>query len=101
RWDLAGNYLGATSLSGFGTMLNEINYPQERGIAAAGGYYLTYSDSVLSAWDASGNRVGTTVLNGAGNSFDSDFSLSYANGRVFIVDQAGGSWRGYNVGLGI
>ena len=36
---------------------------------------------------------------GAGTSFDSYFSLSYANGMVWIVDTAGGNWRGFDVGL--
>lgn len=100
RWDLSGNYLGALTLSGFGG--TEGNYPQGRGIAAAGNYYLTYdSNNVLSAWDpVTGARVDQTVLTGAGTSFDSLFSLSYANGQVWIADGPGGTWRGYDVGLG-
>jgi len=70
------------------------------GIAAAGGYWLTYSNRMLSAWDTDGNRVDTTELLNAGTSFDAHFSFSYANGMVFIVDGPGGSWRGYDVGLG-
>src|SRR5262249_6780914 len=74
--------------------------PEERGLAAVGNYWLTYDrQGNLSAWDTSGNRVGLTHLNGAGTSFDSDFSLSYANGEVFIVDVAHGDWRGFDVGL--
>ena len=100
RWDLAGNALPSVTLNGFGSLNNEANYPQERGVAAAGGYWLTYSEGVLSAWDpATGNRLDTTVLTGAGTSFSSYFSLSYANGRVFVVDAPGGTWRGYNVGF--
>lgn len=100
RWDLSGNYLGALTLSGFGA--TEGDYPQGRGIAAAGNYYLTYdSNNVLSARDlVTGARVDQTVLTGAGTGFDSLFSLSYANGQVWIVDSPGGTWRGYDVGLG-
>jgi MYXO-CTERM domain-containing protein len=99
RWDAAGNYVGSTPLSGFGGMNNEANYPQGRGVAYAGGYYLTYSEGVLSAWDAAGNRTDTTILNNAGQGFDAHFSLSWADNKVFVVDAAGGSWRGYDVGI--
>jgi hypothetical protein len=101
RWDLAGNSLGTVTLSGFGSISGENSYPQGRGIAAAQTYWLTYDGNrTLSAWDFDGNRVGTTTLNGAGTTFDSNWSLGFANGLVFIVDKAGGTWRGYDVGLG-
>ncbi|MBE8990805.1 PEP-CTERM sorting domain-containing protein [Nostoc sp. LEGE 12450] len=87
------------NLLGFSSIVGEDSYPANRGIAAAGDYWLTYSSGTLSAWDYSGNRVDQTTLVGAGTSFDADFSLSYANSKVFIVDQAGGSWRGYDIGL--
>lgn len=99
RWDANGNLIGTVTLAGYGNMNNENNYPQNRGVCKAGGYYLTYMAQTLSAWDGNGNRVKTTTLNGAGTSFDSYFSLSYAHGMVFIVDAAGGTWRGYDVGL--
>ena len=101
RWAADGSFLGNVALSGFGSLNGEGSYPQNRGIATAGNYWLTYNDNqVLSAWDFSGVRVGTTILNGVGTSaFDSPFSLSYANNQVFVVDSAGSSWRGYNVGL--
>ena len=100
RWDLSGNFIASTSLSGWGSVAGEANYPQDRGIAAFGDYWLTYSNGTLSAWDTAGNRVDQTLLNGAGTTFNAHFSLSYANGRVFIVDDAGGSWRGYDIGDG-
>lgn len=100
RWDTSGNSLGSVSLSGFGSVSGESDYPAGRGIAAAGNYWLTYNgNGILSAWDFAGNRVDQTTLVGAGTSFDSKFSLSYANGKVFVVDNPGGSWRGYDVGL--
>ncbi len=100
QWDSTGTFLGTVALSGYGTMFGESAYPNNRGIAAAGGYWLTYSNRMLSAWDTDGNRVDTTELLNAGTSFDAHFSFSYANGMVFIVDGPGGSWRGYDVGLG-
>lgn len=95
-WDAAGNSTGSVALAGFGVG-NENQYPQNRGVASACGYYLTYSESTLSAWDAAGARVDTTVLNGAGASFDSHFSYSYAQGTFFVLDDVGGSWRAYDV----
>jgi hypothetical protein len=97
RWDSSGAFLGAVNLSGFGSQNNEAEYPQGRGIAFGGGYYLTYSNGVLSAWDGDGNRLDTTVLNGAGQGFDSHFSLSYTNDKFWVVDSSGGTWRGYQV----
>lgn len=77
----------------------ETAYPQGRGIALAHGCVLTYYNQTLSSWDIDGNRVDTTQLIGAGTAFDSYFSLSYAQGRAFVIDFAGGTWRGYDVGL--
>jgi len=99
QWDAAGNYVGAVTLNGMNG--SEASYPQGRGMATAGGYWLTYDGNtgMLSAWDHSGNRVDSTMLNGAGNSFDSNFSLSFANNEVWVVDAAHQTWRGYDVGL--
>jgi len=100
RWNLAGTFLGTVTLSGFG-IAGENSYPQNRGIAAFGSYWFTYNSNtrILSAWDLSGTRVDTTTLTAAGTSFDSGFSLSYANGKIFVVDSAGATWRGYDVGF--
>ena len=54
---------------------------------------------MLSAWDGAGTRVGTTELIGAGQTFDSHFSFSWAQGQVWVIDVANGTWRGYGVGL--
>jgi hypothetical protein len=97
RWNTSGTYLGSVTLSGFGGVAAENQYPQNRGIAVVGGYYLTYSNQILSVWNSGGTRLSQSTLNGAGTSFDSHFSLSYANGLVWIVDVAGGTWRGYDL----
>jgi hypothetical protein len=68
RWRVSdGSFIGSVPLNGFGSVTWENTYPANRGIAAAGGYYLTYSNSVLSAWNAAGERVATTTLNQAGS----------------------------------
>lgn len=98
KWDGSGNYLGAVTFVGFGTMGTESNYPSYRGVAGWGSYYVTYDSGTIYGWDAAGNRVGGAVLNGAGTGFASNFSFSYAgDGRFWVVDQASGTWRGYNV----
>jgi hypothetical protein len=99
RWTDAGALDSTTVLTNFGAMNGEDQYPQNRGIVVKGGLYLTYSNGVLSSWNALGQRQKTSTLNGAGVSFDAHFSLSYGNGMVWVVDTAGGMWRGYNVGL--
>lgn len=102
RFNLSGTLLGTVSLSGWGSN-SEGSYPQNRGIAAAGDYWFTYTGvgtggGTLSVWDTSGNRIGTTTLLGAGNTFASNFSLSLANGRIFVIDDTAGTWRGYKIG---
>ncbi|HYV32793.1 MAG TPA: immunoglobulin domain-containing protein, partial [Candidatus Binatia bacterium] len=98
RWRRDGSFLGTVTLSGFGQVANENFYPQNRGIAVAPSYWLTYDgNGRLSVWDFSGHRLNQVILEQAGTSFDSGFSLSYCNGRVFIVDSAHGLWRGYDL----
>ena len=99
-WNASGQALSTFSLNGFGSQNDENGYPANRGIAAVGDHLFTYSAGTVSAWDYSGQRVDTAVLDGAGTSFDSYFSFSYANGRFFVLDDANGSWRGYDAGLG-
>lgn len=103
RWGLNGAFLGSVQLQGFGAIVGETDFPNSVGFASAGNYWLTYDATTekLSAWDHAGNRVGTTQLlvPGAPPSSFAAFSLSYANGMVFVDDGSGGSWRGYNLGL--
>lgn len=99
-WDGQGHALTGFNLAGFGAQNGEANYPAGRGIAAVGDLLFTYAAGTVSAWDYSGQRVDSATLEGAGTSFDSYFSFSYANGRFFVLDDAHGSWRGYDAGLG-
>ena len=98
RWSTNGTYLGSVTLSGFGSVSGENISPQSRGLGVLGNLWLTYSGSgVLSIWDTNGNRLAQAVLPGAGTSFDSDYSFAFCNGKVFIVDVAGGTWRGFDL----
>jgi len=98
RWNANGAYLGTVQLIGFGSLTGESSSPQERGLATLGNLWLTYNGAgVLSLWDNSGNRITELALPGAGTSFDSDYGFSYCNGKVFIVDVAGGTWRGFDL----
>ncbi len=101
QWDASGNFIGSVTLNGFGAN-GEASYPQGRGIAAIGAYWLTYNtnNETLEAWSMAGNLLDSTVLNGAGTSFDSGFSYSYTDGMFFVADGPFGTWRGYDVGLG-
>jgi len=100
RWSAStGAFIGNVTLTGFGTMNSENTFPQSRSLAIASGLYLTYSNGVLSAWSPTGARLGTTTLASAGTSFTANLTLSYANGLVWICDNNGGTWRGYDVGL--
>ncbi len=101
RWSTNGTYLGAVNLIGFGSLAGETTYPQNRGMAALGNLWLTYNGSgILSIWDTSGNRITQITLPGAGTSFDSNHGFSFCNGKMFIVDAAGGKWRGFDLYTG-
>lgn len=100
RWNRSGTHLGSVSFTGWGSIGGEASYPDNRGIAVTGGYYLTYSDEILSVWDQAGTRVGQTQLQGGGSTFDSNFSISYANGQVFVVTTRGGTWNGFSLPVG-
>ena len=95
----SGALVGTLYLSGYGSTGTESTYPQSRGVAVTKGCYLTYADGNLNAWDDTGTRVGTAFLSGAGTSFDSYFSFSYFQGRVWVLDYAGGNWQGYDIGF--
>ncbi len=98
RWSTNGTYLGSVNLQGFGAVSGESTSPQGRGLAAFGQVWLTYNGGgILSGWDYSGNRVFQMALPGAGTSLDSDYSFSFCNGKVFIVDVAGGAWRAFDI----
>lgn len=98
RWSATGAFLGSFTLSGFAG--SEASYPQGRGITATADHVFTYYNQVVTAWDYLGNEVDNATLIGAGTGFDAGFSFSYANDRFFVVDTAGGNWRGFNAGLG-
>jgi hypothetical protein len=99
RWADNGSFMNTLTLVGFGSMNNENDFPQNRKILYRSGYFLTYSNGTLSAWNAMGQRVSSSDLDGGGTSTDSHFSLSYAAGKVWVMDTAGGTWLGYDVGL--
>ena len=98
RWSTNGSYLGSVTLQGFGSVGGENVFPQNRGLAVVGSFWLTYNSTrVLSVWDPAGNRVMLATLSGAGAGFDSLFGFSCCNGKVFVVDVAGGLWWGYDI----
>jgi hypothetical protein len=100
RWDPDGNFIGSVVLQGFGSLNGETaGTTQAHSLAAFGNFWLTYNGAgIVSAWDMFGHRLANCTLLGAGTNNDSDFSFSYANGKVFIADMGGGTWRGYDVG---
>jgi hypothetical protein len=99
RWNPAGTFIGAVSLQGFGTLAGETNTPQNVKLSTFGNFWLTGNGlGIISVWDTTGIRLAQLNLRAAGTSADSQWSFSYCNGKVFIVDVAGGSWRGYDVG---
>jgi hypothetical protein len=99
RWDPDGNFLGSVTLQGFGSVAGETNPPQNRGIGAFGDFWVTYNEAgLLSVWDITGTRLAVVTLSAGGNQLASGYSFSYANGKAFVVDVAGGLWRAYDVG---
>jgi hypothetical protein len=97
-WNSRGAFVGSTTLVGF--TLAEAAYPQGRGVAVSpGGCLLTYHQGVVSSWSSNGVRVDTVQLVGAGVNYFSYFTPSYTNGLFWVADNAGGTWRGYDLGL--
>lgn len=98
RWSTNGSFIGTVNLAGYGSIANENVYPQNRGIVSLGNLWGTYSGSgTLFLWDSSGNRIAQVALPGAGTTSSSAFSFSYSNGKIFIVDNAGAAWRGFDI----
>jgi uncharacterized repeat protein (TIGR01451 family) len=98
RWLTDGTFLGTVNLIGFGALPNENISPQSRGIAALGNNWVTYNgNGLISFWDAAGNRIWQSTLLGAGGSANSGYTLSYCNGKVFVMDTSVGNWLGYEV----
>jgi hypothetical protein len=97
RWDIDGNYTAPVLLAG--TSVAEAESPQAYRIAVADVCMFTYLDGVLSVWDTDGTRKDQAELVGAGDGWNSNWSLSYANGMVWVLDDATSLWRGYDVGL--
>jgi hypothetical protein len=98
RWNTNGSYLGTVNLIGFGAVPGENASPQYRGLATLDGFWLTYDGAgLLSLWDANGIRITQLTLAGAGSSQDSCYGFSAANGKVFVVDVAGGAWRAFDL----
>lgn len=99
RWNPDGNLIGTVTLQGYGTLSGENSGVTGRGLAAFGNFWLTYNGAgIVSVWDMFGNRLANCTLAGAGTSQDSEYSFSYCNGKVFVVDSPTGLWRGYDVG---
>lgn len=94
RWGDDGSFAGGVTLSGYGTEPGELDFPSTRSLAFGEGCYLTYADGVLSSWDPQGQRVDSATLEVAAT-FESEISLSFANGMVFLAD--GTDWRGFDV----
>jgi hypothetical protein len=94
RWGIDGNYIGSVTLDGYSG-----SYPDDRGIVSIGNYYGTYADGQFSLWGISGTLLDTALMLDSGGGFDTEFSLSYANDMLFLIDDAGGTWRGYELNI--
>jgi uncharacterized repeat protein (TIGR01451 family) len=98
HWLTDGTFIGTVNLLGFGGLTGENTFPQNRGIAAFGNYWVTYDgNSIISFWDTAGNRLWQSTLLGIGATTDSGYSFSYCNGKVFVLDTSVAIWRGYDV----
>lgn len=88
EWDLSGSFIGETSLTGWGSVAGETAAISNLAVAAYDDYWFTLANDQLSAWDSLGNRVDQTTLTGFTQNSDARFSFSFANGHVFINDNA-------------
>lgn len=91
---ITGEYVDTLELVGYGDGgdIDELEYPEERGVvyaAGCGDYYVTYNGQreMLSFWSASnGRRLFRYELSGLEDAFSTVFSVSYANGHAFLVN---------------
>jgi hypothetical protein len=89
RWAADGSHVGTLSLTGGGS------HSTYASAVTNNGCYLTFNAGTLYSYDGdSGALVGSTSLLGVSAA---NYSLSYANGRVFVND--GGGWQGYSIGM--
>jgi hypothetical protein len=99
-WNALGELPVSFQLASWGTIAGERNVPQRSRMALVGDTILTYSNGTLSFWSrTTGQRLRTTQLVGAGTTVASHYSFSFADGLVWVLDDVGGTWRGYSVGL--
>ena len=64
---------------------------------SAGGYWLNYNNSILSAYDeTTGQLVDSTVLADAGSGY---YGQGYANGYFFVPNDDQSGYSGYAVSL--
>src|SRR5262249_3072762 len=98
RWQTDGTFISSVNLLGFGGLPGENTFPQNRGVAAIGNYWVTYNgNGIVSFWDTAGNRLWQSTLLGAAATTDAGYSFSYCGGKEFVFDSSAGNWRGYEI----
>ena len=91
EWSLSGALIGTVTLG------PNFNASNGLDIASAGGYWLNYNNSTLSAYDeTTGQLVDSTILVGAGSGH---YGQGYANGYFFVPNNDGSGYSGYAVSL--
>jgi len=98
-WNDDGEFFDSLSLENWG-----VDNPAESGsqkVVTACGYYLTYANGIASVFDGSGQRVDMKTLTDAPTTVTTEtlFSLSYADGLLWVLDVTDGTWRGWDLGL--
>ena len=91
EWSLTGALIGTVTLGP--------NFDASNGldIASAGGYWLNYANSTLSAYnETTGQLVDSTVLADAGSGY---WGQGYANGYFFVPNDDQSGYSGYAISL--
>lgn len=96
-WNRRGRLVRTMWLEGYGDILGENQYPAYTNIAALDQYLLTLANGELSVWNCSGQRVARVQLLGVSGAYDIYWSMSVANGLLWLQDESTLMFRGYRL----
>lgn len=94
-WNRQGEWLNSIMLQDYGQVLGENQYPAYTNIVAFEHQLITLANSEASVWNCNGTRIARVRLDDVEGTYDIYWSLSVANGLLWLVDEQSRMFRGY------
>jgi len=94
-WNRQGEWLNSIMLQDYGQVLGENQYPAYTNIVAFEHQLITLANSEASVWNCNGTRIARVRLDDVEGTYDIYWSLSVANGLLWLVDEQSHMFRGY------